>query len=537
ASALRFELDLAENLTRLGEELGSGAYRPSRSVCFVNERPKPREIFAADFRDRVVHHLFVREVEPYWERVFVHDSYASRRGKGTHAAVDRLARFVRQATRGGRRRAWFLQLDVANFFMSIDKRILFERIDRGLKRQYRVPDATLPLFCEEYTRYLAFRDLARVLIFHDPTERYVRKSPTDKWRLVPGHKSLLNRPPGKGLPIGNLTSQFFANVYLDALDQFAKHELKARRYVRYVDDLVLVHESREALVGWKREIEGFLGRELGLALNERRTRLRPVSSGIDFLGYVVHPTHRLVRRRVVGNLRASLDGFEGRLARARRDGTRALASTADEHDRLVATINSYLAHFAKADARKLTASLWRRHGWLGFFVGPDGHRVFRRDRPRRIPAGFRKQYRWFARRAGGGALFFQAGRYFELYDGQARDFGPLLGLREIAPRPGFSRRCGFHRRYLKRYVDKAREAGLPVTVVRETRRRGAKVKERRIAQRRGPFADCPPKPSAVVSRPGRRRDSVSGRSIDCRLSASAGPTAGPSTFEGRKTAP
>ena len=102
-------MNLIENLDRLETELNTGAYRPSRSVCFVNLRPKPREIFAADFRDRVVHHLFVREIEKSWERAFIHDSYACRRGKGTHAAVDRLEAMVRSVTRGGRRRAWYLR--------------------------------------------------------------------------------------------------------------------------------------------------------------------------------------------------------------------------------------------------------------------------------------------------------------------------------------------------------------------------------------------------------------------------------------------
>ena len=106
-NALRFELNLAENLVALEQELAAGSWRPSRTVCFINRKPKPREIFAADFRDRVVHHLFVRKVEPYWERRFVFDSYASRKNKGTHAAVDRLASFSRRVTNGGSVRAWY----------------------------------------------------------------------------------------------------------------------------------------------------------------------------------------------------------------------------------------------------------------------------------------------------------------------------------------------------------------------------------------------------------------------------------------------
>ncbi len=222
ANALKFEMRQAEHLFGLEEELNSGSYRPSRSVCFVNLRPKPREIFAADFRDRVVHHLFVRAIEKHWEKVFIHDSYACRPAKGTHAAVDRLETFVHRVTQGGRRRAWFLQFDVHNFFMSIDRRILFARIDSGLRRQCGVPVGKLPLFCREFERYQTMRELAHTLIFHEPTGNYASKSPVSMWRNIADHKSLFNCPRWKGLPIGNLTSQFFGNVYLDEMDPCGK---------------------------------------------------------------------------------------------------------------------------------------------------------------------------------------------------------------------------------------------------------------------------------------------------------------------------
>ena len=227
-NALRFEMNQAENLLELEDELNSGSYRPARSVCFVNLKPKPREIFAADFRDRVVHHLFIREIEKHWEWVFIHDSFACRLGKGTHAAVDRLERFVRSRTHGGRRHAWFLQIDIHNFFMSIDRRILFEMIERGLRKQYGVPTNKLPMFCPNLDRYRAMRDLTETLIFHDASEHYFRKSPPGMWRHIADHKTLFNCPEHLGLPIGNLTSQFFGNVYLNTLDQFVR-SMNSRR--------------------------------------------------------------------------------------------------------------------------------------------------------------------------------------------------------------------------------------------------------------------------------------------------------------------
>ena len=481
-AALAFEIGLADELAGLERELHERSYRPRPAVRFATRRPKLREIVAADFGDRVVHHLLVGALEPDWERVFIHDSFACRRGKGTHAAVDRLERFVRSATAGGQRKAFFLQLDIKSFFMSIDREILFERLDRRLGLRFGLgrgvsPEEEMP------AEYDHLRWLTRLLVFHDPLKGCKVRGDRGLLARVPVHKTLAGCAPGCGLPIGNLTSQFFANVYLDALDQFVKHELKARRYVRYVDDLVIVHEQRDQLVAWRERIERFLEERLKLELNEARTKLAPVSSGIDFLGYVIHPTHRLVRRRVVGNLRAALSKIEKETFGRGRDGVVVVRSGARTHDQLVAVMNSYLAHFKRANAHRLTKSLWRRYRWLGHLVGRTGGRLVRRDRPRRARGGLRRQHAWFERRVAGGVLLFEVGSHFELLGRQARDFGPLLCLQPIEPRPGFSHRAGFSQRHLMIYVRRALDQGLPVTVVRETSRPTGGIKERRIVAR------------------------------------------------------
>lgn len=228
-NAIRFEYDLLENLTQLALDLQQGAYRPSRSVCFVTTSPKLREIFAADFRDRIVHHLVVRELEGIWEPKFIHDSFASRKGKGTHAAVKRLQGFLWRATCSMKKPAWYLQLDIRSFFMCIDKDILFAMLEKALANM------------EEQKRCGLLYLLCRI-IYHDCTADYRFKGSPAMLDKVPAHKSLFTCETGKGLPIGNLTSQFFANVYLNELDQFVKHTLKCRCYVRYVDDFVLVSE-------------------------------------------------------------------------------------------------------------------------------------------------------------------------------------------------------------------------------------------------------------------------------------------------------
>ena len=206
-----FEADLERQLLALTGELADRRYQPSPSVCFITDQPKRREIFAAAFRDRVVHHRVVGLLEPFWERRFIHDSYACRRGKGTLAAVDRLQTFMRQVSANGSRRAYALHLDVRSFFVRIHKATLFAILDAGL-RQQAAP-------WQDAMRWLLGR-----IVFRDPAIDALRIG--GGFAAVPVHKSLFHTGNVCGLPIGNYTSQFFANVYLDRLDQFVKHTLK-----------------------------------------------------------------------------------------------------------------------------------------------------------------------------------------------------------------------------------------------------------------------------------------------------------------------
>ena len=238
-NALSFERNLEENLISLYEDLNSGTYNPGRSIAFLVNKPKLREIFAADFRDRVVHHILVSHLERTWEPRFIHDSYACRNGKGTHKAVERLRGFTRKVTANGTRQAWYLQLDVRSYFVTLDRNILYRRLAS----------------CESDPAVLW---LIQMILFRYSTENCrFRKACRADFDRLPPHKTLFKSPPNCGLPIGNLTSQFFANVYLDVLDQFVKHGLKARYYVRYCDDMVLLSSD-------KRELE-----ELGRSISER----------------------------------------------------------------------------------------------------------------------------------------------------------------------------------------------------------------------------------------------------------------------------
>jgi len=295
ANALKFEIDMEENLKKLLTELQNKTYVQSRSICFVVTKPTPREIFAAEFRDRIVHHLFVRELIEKAERFFIFDSFACLKGKGTHKAVRRLRKFSKDVSKNHTKDAWFLKLDLKSFFMAIDCDILFvlakKMIEKHKKSQTWKNEMTL---------------LASKIIFHRPCENYVRRGDPSLADLIPPHKSLLGQREKRGLPIGNYSSQFFANLYLNKLDHFIKRELKCQNYVRYVDDLVLLSSSKEDLISWKDEIEKFLKLELRMDLNCKKTVLQKIDTGVEFLGYFLKNEKCFVKRTVSGRYKNKL---------------------------------------------------------------------------------------------------------------------------------------------------------------------------------------------------------------------------------------
>ena len=278
SSAIAFEINLERNLWQLHDELAAGTYRPGRSICFVITRPKPREVWAADFRDRIVHHLLYNRIAPRFHHAFIADSCACIPGRGTLYAAHRLEAKVRSLTQNWSRPGYYLKCDLANFFVSINKAILRDRIAARVTEPWTLA-------------------LAELVLFHDPRQGAIMQSTARQHTRVPAHKRLMGQPAHLGLPIGNLSSQFFANIYLDALDQFAKHQLHARHYIRYVDDFLLLHESAQWLNQAKAEIEAFIERELHVRLNPAKTILQPIARGIDFVGQVIKPWRSSIRRR------------------------------------------------------------------------------------------------------------------------------------------------------------------------------------------------------------------------------------------------
>ncbi len=274
-----FEFNLQSHLFQLQDELMNGSYRPGAYRSFYILDPKRRLISAAPFRDRVVHHALCNLIEPIFERTFIGTSYANRRGKGTHAAIDRAQAYTRQAP-------YVLQCDVRQFFPSIDHAIL----DAILAR--KIADERTLWLCQQ------IMNSGAGILKNEYTPVY-----------FPGDDLFAaNRP--RGLPIGNLTSQFWANVYLNELDQFVKRELRARAYVRYVDDFLLFGADKGQLWAWKTSVQEKLA-SLRLTLHENSSTVYPVKNGIPFLGFRLYPTHRRLKR-------ANGVNFQRRYARLRR---------------------------------------------------------------------------------------------------------------------------------------------------------------------------------------------------------------------------
>ena len=262
--AARFEYNLEERLFALQEELASGTYLPGGYHHFFIHEPKRRLISAAPFRDRVIHHALCNVIEPAFERSFIVDCYANRVGKGTHRSLDKVQQLAR-------RYAWVLQCDVRQFFPSIDHRILLEILFR------KIPEKNIRELCSTIVR---------------SGENVLEKEYDPVW--FPGD-DLLTPLRTRGLPIGNLTSQFWANCYLNGFDHFVKRELQCSAYVRYVDDFMLFANDKEVLWEWKLRLETRLA-TLRLSIH-RGAQPHPVTNGLPFLGFVVCPERRRLKRR------------------------------------------------------------------------------------------------------------------------------------------------------------------------------------------------------------------------------------------------
>ncbi|OGY25518.1 MAG: hypothetical protein A2Z11_03775 [Candidatus Woykebacteria bacterium RBG_16_43_9] len=304
-----FERYLEDTLFELQKELANKTYRHSSYTGFYIRDPKTRHIHKAIVRDRVVHHALYKVLNPIFEPTFISDSYACREGYGNHKAFEKLVRYARKVSKNYTKTCWALKCDIRRFFDSVDHKVLLKVVDQKVK---------------------------------DPDLMWLVKKIIESYETA----------HGKGVPIGNLTSQIFANVYLNPLDQFVKHILKVKYYLRYADDFILLHEDFRYLLESVEKIRRFIEDELKLELHKDKIAFRKLSWGIDFVGYVALPYHQVLRTKT-----------KQRIYRKVREKISSYKSKGIDSESLNQSVRSYLGILKHADTYKLEQDL-RNQVWF-----------------------------------------------------------------------------------------------------------------------------------------------------------------------------
>lgn len=332
-----FEINLFANLQLLKQDILDKTYYPSRSTAHIITKPVIREIFAAPFRDRIVHHLLFGSVYDWWDNHFIYDSYSCRINKGTLFGIRRLDHHIRSVSENYKRPAYVLKLDIQGYFMSLPRKELYRRAIWGLDHQFESNKNT--------REYSTLKFLWERTIMDDPVKGVKKKGDLSAWDNLPSSKSLFNQPPGQGIVIGNLTSQLLSNIYLDQLDRFITLDLGYKHYGRYVDDFFIV-VNEEELSQLKRDvhaIEEYL-KLIGLTLHPKKRLLKDSKYGIPFIGATIYnnyivPGHRLIRN-------------------AKQAMREVVAG-----ERTIDSVPSYLGHFKYFNSYNTIQQIFEQTGW------------------------------------------------------------------------------------------------------------------------------------------------------------------------------
>jgi RNA-directed DNA polymerase len=335
ANAIAFEIDYESNLIQLHNEINNGTYQIGRSIAFIVNKPVKREIFAADFRDRIVHHLIINKLNHLFEKEFIHDSFGCRINKGTHFGIKRVDAFIRKCSKNYTQDCYVLKLDIQGFFMHINKNILWQKLEVFINQKYHNADKTLIL------------KLTKQVVFNNPTQNCIIKGKRSNWNGLPNNKSLFCSPLNCGLPIGNLTSQVFANFYMNSLDHYVKSELKLKYYGRYVDDFVIIHPNKEYLKSLIPQLSNFLDYTLQLILHPKKIHLQHYKRGVKFIGAVILPNRIYITNRTKGNFYNAI-AKQNQIVQNRKPSK-------EEQEALLSSLNSYLGimkHYQSFNLRK-----------------------------------------------------------------------------------------------------------------------------------------------------------------------------------------
>ncbi len=291
-NSIHFELNYESNIIKLWQDILNDRYEIWKSIAFIVEKPVKREIFAWDFRDRIIHHYVINKLNLYFEKYFIFDSYSCRVWKWTLFWIKRVEKFIRSCSENYTKDCYVLKLDIQWFFMSIDKDILYKKLKEFISCSEWLQSVTTELITW----------LVEKIIYNDSTKSCIIKWNSLDWQGLPKSKSLFFTKGNTGLPIWNLTSQVFANFYLDKLDKFIKQKLKIKYYGRYVDDMVLVHKDNEYLKYCKKEINLFLINELKLTLHPNKIYLQHYSKWVLFLWSYIKPYRNYLRNKTKWNI-------------------------------------------------------------------------------------------------------------------------------------------------------------------------------------------------------------------------------------------
>lgn len=320
-----FEINQEENLAQLATAIYNRNYTPKPSIAFIIQKPVMREIFAADFSDRVVHHLIYRCIYPFIDKKLINDTYSCRKGKGTLYGINRTKQFIRSCTSNYKQDAYILKLDIQAYFMNMQHQIIYDKV--------------LGLLPKDKTNFLGL-DKGTVLyllqqtIFNDITEDCRIKGNRSDWDNLPSSKSLFHYNHNTGLPIGNLTSQVFGNVYLNDLDQYIKRKLHIKYYGRYVDDMIFVHQDKIFLQSIIPIIQDELTR-IGLLIHPNKIVLEKADKGVLFLGQFLKPYCTYIGNRTKNNFYQAILQINKKLKEVPQFSW-------DELCKIRAVLNSYL---------------------------------------------------------------------------------------------------------------------------------------------------------------------------------------------------
>ena len=326
-------------------------YTPKTSVCFIVTRPTLREIFAANFRYRIVQHWICMRLEPLFEQRFKSQgdvSHNCRKGYGTRSAIDSLERDIKEVSKDYTREAWVAKIDIQSFFMSIDTRILWQFLDQFIRENYRGDDIDTLLYLTEAT------------VKHRPQLYCTRQSPCELWGMLAPHKSLFNRPDGIGIAIGNITSQLEANFdmsfYVEDIKPMA--DAAGAKIEQFVDDIACVAPTKEFCLTFRKESERILRDKLNLKIHPNKFYLQPVKKGVKFVGQVIMPGRRYIINRTLGNFTDQLRRTE-RLCQRILDG-QVTADTLNELRHNVSSINSYLGFMVHTASYRMRKKAFKR---------------------------------------------------------------------------------------------------------------------------------------------------------------------------------